>query len=431
MEQQAERRAAEQPAAGRHCNSGGSTTFNNNRNNPLNPQTPRNQLKQILPPLGITGPQQLLFALADGTGGFVIVNTNDLLGGLDKIGKEQAEYYVLGYTPSKEPEPGACHTLKVKVERSGTTIRSRTGYCDPKTDNVLSGTPAERDLEARGSARATPTVAATMQAPFFYISPDTARVDVALDIPSAPWKFTKEKGKFHSTLNIVGIAYRPDGGVGARFSDAVKVSFDDKKQAEEFETKPFHYEKQFEMASGKYILRVLFSSGADAFGKLETPLVLDPWNTNQFALSGLALSTEVHPAANADTTLEASLIEDRVPLIFGGLQIDPAGTNRFHKTGPGFVYAELYEPALAATPDAKPPLMGVSVQFLDAKTGAVAKDLGVSRIPAPGSSGNPAVPLALRLPVGELPVGSYRLQVTGADDAGHQTTRTADVEIVQ
>jgi len=31
----------------------------------------------------------------------MIVNTNDLFAGLERIGKEVDEYYVLGYTPRK------------------------------------------------------------------------------------------------------------------------------------------------------------------------------------------------------------------------------------------------------------------------------------------------------------------------------------------
>jgi hypothetical protein len=59
------------------------------------------------------------YALAAGTGGFPIFNTNDLLNGLQKIAAEQNEYYLLGFAPSDSAE-GSCHTLKVKVERSGT-----------------------------------------------------------------------------------------------------------------------------------------------------------------------------------------------------------------------------------------------------------------------------------------------------------------------
>jgi len=57
--------------------------------------------------------QQILQALADGTGGFAIYNTNDLLGGLQRIANEQNEFYLLGYVPPDSAE-GTCHTLKVK-----------------------------------------------------------------------------------------------------------------------------------------------------------------------------------------------------------------------------------------------------------------------------------------------------------------------------
>ena len=278
---------------------GGGQNNQNNQLNQLNQANINARMRSILPPVNnsITGNQQALYALADGTGGFVIVNTNDLLGGLEKIGREQNEYYILGYTPSKESEPGACHTLHVKVDK-GASVRARTGYCEAKTADVLSGTPAERDLEARISGNVQTTVpAASMRAPFFYISANTARVDVALDLPAGTLKFAKDKGKFRSVMNVVGIAYLPDGSVGARFSDSVRTTLDDQKEVAELEAKPYHYEKQFEAAPGKYNLKVVFSSSADQFGKLETPLAIEPWETTQFALSGLVLSKrEVHPA---------------------------------------------------------------------------------------------------------------------------------------
>ena len=40
--------------------------------------------------------QNIVHILADGTGGFVIRNTNDLFAGLRKMGTEMDEYYILG-----------------------------------------------------------------------------------------------------------------------------------------------------------------------------------------------------------------------------------------------------------------------------------------------------------------------------------------------
>jgi VWFA-related protein len=404
----------------------------NNQINQLNQANANARMRSILPPIdnGITGNQQALYALASGTGGFVIVNTNDLLGGLEKIGHEQNEYYILGYTPSRESEPGACHTLRVKVDKGGASVRARSGYCEAKTPDILSGTPAERDLEARISGNAPSTVpAATMRDAFFYISPNTARVDVALDLPSGTLKFAKDKGKFRSAMNVVGIAYLPDGSVGARFSDSVKLVFDDQKEVDAFEAKPYHYEKQFEAAPGKYNLKIVFSSSADQFGKLEAPLAIEPWETSQFAISGLVLSKEVHPAREMVGGLDSELLENRVPLIVNGVQVTPIGTNHFSKSETGYIYAEIYEPALAV-PDAKEGVaLGVQLKLLDGKTGEMKQDFGLSKLPSMGQVGNPAVPVAMRLNVKDLAVGSYQVSVTVVDAANNQATRIVPIEV--
>jgi VWFA-related protein len=423
---------------GQNNNNGNRSATNaggGNNNNVLdaNRQNQNNRFRQLIPPVdnSIGGQQQVLYALASGTGGFVIANTNDLLGGMQKIGQEQNEYYVLGYVPVKELEPGACHTLKVKVDKGGSNVRFRTGYCDAKSVDVLSGTPTQRDLEARLTANATPTITATMQTPFFFISPNTARVSVVMDIPGDSLKFTKEKGKFLMKMNVVGIAYLPDGGIAARFSDSVKLTFDDKKQVEAFAEKPFQYEKQFEMASGSYVVKVVFSSSTEGFGKLEAPLTMEQWEPGKFLLSSLALGKSARPASAMGVGIDAELLDERVPLIVSGVQVTPTGTNHFRKSENGFIYAELYEPALAIPDQKEYPAMGVQVQVLDGKTDKLSKDLGMVRINPPAQTGNPAVPVGLKIPISELAVGAYKAKVTAMDALGREFTRTIGFDVDQ
>ncbi len=420
------------PSSGGASSGGGSNNSAINTAN-RNPMTnPNNPMRQIVPPTvdGASRNQQVLYALASGTGGFVILNTNDLLGGLEKIGKEQNEYYLVGYTPSKELEPGACHSLKVKVDRGGSNVRARTGYCDVKPLDVLSGTSTERDLENRSKAGASPTVKASMLAPFFYTSPDTARVNVAMELPAGAIAFAKEKGKLHSAMNIIGVVSNAEGAVAARFSDTVKMDFEDKKQAEAFQGKPFHYEKQFEVASGNYMLKVVFSSGGENFGKLDLPLVVDPYDSKRFAVSALALSRNARSAANgASLSVDSVLLEDRVPLITNGIEITPSGSNRFSSTDKGFIYAEIYEPSLlAADQPATPPALAVQIQIVD-QSGAVKKDSGVGRVEVKSPPGNPAVPIGMRLDVAGLTSGPYSVRVTAFDATGNQAMRTAKIEI--
>src|SRR6266850_5242999 len=115
--------------------------------------SPYSQPRTIVPqfPPSASTNQQILASLAEGTGGFTIFNTNDLLGGLERIGREQNEFYILGYVPSDTPE-GSCHTIKVKLNRGGLSApRSRSGYCNTRSTNVLEGKPLEKQLEAHAA----------------------------------------------------------------------------------------------------------------------------------------------------------------------------------------------------------------------------------------------------------------------------------------
>ena len=370
----------------------------------------------------------MMYALADGTGGFVIKDTNDLLGGMQKIGQEQDEYYILGYSP-KESVAGSCHVLKVVVDRTGTSVRARTGYCNVKAADLLTGSSVEKTLETRAAAAQSGSIAASMQLPYFYTAPNVARVEVAMDIASQTLKFQKEKGKLHGAINVLGIANAPDGTVAARFSDTVNLDFDDDKGVETFREKPLYYENQFDIAPGRYNLKVVFTSGGEQFGKLEMPLIVDPYQDKQFALSGLALSKELRPTSAMGLGLDTLLLEDRKPLIVGSLQVVPSGTNEFKKPETPVFYCELYEPLLVDPDPQNATAVGIKIRVLDRKTGEPKEDTGFLKVDNLPAGGNPIIPLAFKMPVANLVPGSYQLEVTAEDTGGKIVKRTTDFEM--
>ena len=65
--------------------------------------------------------------VAENTGGATIRDTNDLVGGVERIADESSTYYLLGYQPDKAPD-GNWHKLEVKVDRPGLKVRTRRGY---------------------------------------------------------------------------------------------------------------------------------------------------------------------------------------------------------------------------------------------------------------------------------------------------------------
>lgn len=388
---------------------------------------PYMQSRQIIPqfPPSASTNQQVLYQLADGTGGFVIVNTNDLSAGMEKIAKDLSQYYSLGYKPSDTPE-GSCHTLKVKVERGGTVVRSRSGYCNVRQRDLLAGNSVEKDLEARASSEMPGNVDVSVRTPFFYTSSNTARVILAMDIPSKAIRFEKENGKQHSAVNVLGIAYRPDNTIAGRFSDTVNLDFEKKDEVKDFEKQPFHYENQFDLAAGQYSLRVVFSSRSESFGKSVVPLTIDPYDGKQLSLSALVLSNDVRSTAEA-TDLDALLLEDRKALVVRGMQVRPSASDHFKKTDKAAVYVEVYAPALLS-PD--PPKFGLEMRITDRKSGQKKSDVGITDTANAIQPGNLVVPFALRLPVNSLEPGSYRLEVRALDSKGSDTGfRSADFDV--
>lgn len=395
--------------------------YNNNVNNPYNQS--RSIIPQLPPSTSVN--QQVLAELSDGTGGFTIFNTNDLAGGLDRIGKEENEFYILGYVPGDSPE-GSCHTLKVKMNRAGLNVRSRSGFCNSRVENPLDGKPAEKQLELHAAGAQAGSIHGTLEAPYFYTGPNIARVNLAMEIPSDSLKFDKAKGKYHASINVLGIAYRPDGTVGARFNDTVNLDLE-KDEWKTFTQTPYRYENQFDAGAGTYKLTVVLSGGGDTFGKFESPLQIDPYDGKSMSLGGLALTNSATRVSDIPTGLDSVLLEDRTPLVVQGMQVVPSATNRFKRSDNVILYTEIYDPLLASD---KPPKVMFGYHLIDRATnkevvftGAIPADQFIQK-------GSPVIPTGMLIKVKDLPPGGYRVIVQAIDGANnHAPNRTTDFDV--
>lgn len=66
--------------------------------------------------------------LADETGGFPIVDTNDFAGALKRVDAETSDYYVLGYYSSNPDPAKRTRRIEVKVDRPDVVINYRRAY---------------------------------------------------------------------------------------------------------------------------------------------------------------------------------------------------------------------------------------------------------------------------------------------------------------
>ncbi len=377
-----------------------------------------------LPPSSLDN-QHPLYALAIGTGGFVIANTNDLVTGLQKIAAEQNQYYLLGYTPAAMPD-GTCHSLKVKVDRGDTIVRSRSGYCSSKPLDMLAGNPLQKQLEALATGSKSGTVQTSLTAPFFYTGPNVARVNLTMAIPPDSMKIERRDGKYFALANVLGMAVDKQGQVAARFSDSIKLELEGKPELEQFKKQPFHYEKEFEVPAGEFELKTVFNSGGESFGKAEVPLQVNEHDPQQFGISGLALSNKVIKLGQKNES-EDALLEDRTPLIVNHMQIVPSARNDFNRAELAVFYVEVYEPLLNSE---KPPEVVLTYRVLDKKSGALKFDSGMMNLAPSIIKGNPTIPVGMKLVTDRLLPGDYRLEVQAKDSVGiASVVRTAEFTV--
>jgi hypothetical protein len=171
----------------------------------------------------------------------------------------------------------------------------------------------------------------------------------------------------------------------------------------------------------------VFTSAGAGFGKLESPLKIDAYDTNQFSMSALALSGNFH-RVTAETNLDDQLVEGKTPLMAGAMQFEPAGAMRFKKADAVAVYFEVYEPLMQAENPEKVQVGG-TMRILDRTSGEQKLDSGIVDLTKFLRAGNPVAPVGLKVPLDQLTAGGYKVEIKVVDSAGRSWTRATEFDL--
>ena len=97
--------------------------------------------------------QDSLRTLAEETGGYAAVNSNNMTTALNRIVELNSTYYVLGYYPKDARRDGRFHKIEVRTKRPGLRVSARKGYVSPRIVSADERARQERERE-RGRGRA-------------------------------------------------------------------------------------------------------------------------------------------------------------------------------------------------------------------------------------------------------------------------------------
>ncbi|PWT93298.1 MAG: hypothetical protein C5B55_04780 [Blastocatellia bacterium] len=172
-------------------------------------------------------PDSGLQQLANDTGGFLITDSNDLAGRLQKVDEDLHSYYLLSYSSNNQKYDGRFRKIEVKLKRSGLSVQSRKGYYGIKGSYgspVLSyEAPALAVLDSKEKPDSFP----------FYLGgfsfPDRDRIGLApviVDVPMSAFTVHVDQAKklYDTDFSVVTLVKDQSGQVVAKLSNQYRLS---------------------------------------------------------------------------------------------------------------------------------------------------------------------------------------------------------------
>jgi len=199
------------------------------------------------------GDRNSLFEFADGTGGEVLRNANDLSAVLGKLIADTSVVYVLAFRSDRPEQEGRYHELKVKVAAKNARVSSRPGYYDRR--DFRKRTAFERNLaaaDAIASERPVQQIPIRLLAVPFASAGGAAVVPVQVEIPG-PELLDGVQG---DRTGVEVYVYALEGG--RRLGDFLtqSVGLDLSRSRETLSRGGIRFSGSLRLAPGTYRLRV-------------------------------------------------------------------------------------------------------------------------------------------------------------------------------
>ena len=146
--------------------------------------------------------QDTLRELAEQTGGFAAVNTNNVAPAFQRIADANSRYYLIGYYPPNHARDGRFHKIEVRVTRPGLRVEARKGYAAPRG---RTSEERKRDEAARlardarrpdGRRTSTPLLGA--------LTSPIPQSGLTFAVHAAPFKNTAEEASIALAIEIDG-----------------------------------------------------------------------------------------------------------------------------------------------------------------------------------------------------------------------------------
>jgi VWFA-related protein len=207
----------------------------------------------------------ILAELADGTGGTLYQNNNDLQHGLGDLATTPEVYYVLGFSPQNLKLDGSYHSLKVTLKApAGMSTKARRGYYAPRHLSSADDDAKEEISQALFSRDEMHDIPLEIHTQFFKASAMDARLMVVSRFDVRKLRYRKVDGRNGDELLLVAGLFDRNGNFVQSVSKKVTMRLKDETLAGKLNS-GVSVRSDFKVAPGTYVIRMVLR---DAEGQM-------------------------------------------------------------------------------------------------------------------------------------------------------------------
>ena len=234
--------------------------------------------------------------VAEMTGGFATVNTNQFAEAFERIVRETSTYYVLGFNSTDQLRNGRYVQLQVRVKRPDLVVKSRSGYLEQmRYSRRRTGAAPVKDSTPLGAEAALANPLASdgagirvSAAPYRNAS-GTATVALVADLDGPGLSFAEKSGAFSTSLEVRHLAMDVNHKIYPEYQHRTTISLDARSHQRVTAT-GVRVVSEFEVPKGRFQVRVASSSG-DRNGSVVYDVEVPDFSDGPLTMSGVSMTT--------------------------------------------------------------------------------------------------------------------------------------------
>ena len=199
----------------------------------------------------------VLWSLADGTGGQRFANSNDLASGFRRLVSAPETSYLLGFVPQNLKYDGHFHSLKVNLaSKEKYTIQARSGFYAPKRVETPAEAVKQEIEEAVLSQEEQHGLPIQLHTQYYKVDATDAKLAILAHVDVGRIRFDKLDGRNKNDLTIVAALFDRNGNFVAATEKILEMRLRD-TTLERLSHTGVTVKTSFDVKPGAYLVRLV------------------------------------------------------------------------------------------------------------------------------------------------------------------------------